>query len=167
MSLWKTKALDAIRSAGHNPDTPTWTTIRSAKRVMALFVDLIFVFQDAHRNPRDEALIAAIYAYVNWCVTDAPRNDDAGHDPATAAAVGFYEHLPRDKRVRANIGRYMSRQEVADLSVFFKYFITDEDFAALLIEVDETSKRAAEERRRAARRAARGSRETPAATKAK
>jgi hypothetical protein len=63
-------------------------TIASADSIMLLWIELRMKFEDAYREPRNDDLIRRIYSYADWCLA-APRNEDAGHDPPTAARTCF------------------------------------------------------------------------------
>jgi hypothetical protein len=106
-------------------------TIASAESVMSLWIELHLMFDDAYREPRNDDPIARIYSYADWCLS-APRREDAGHDPLTAVAVAFYEHIPQSKAAREDMPRWFSYDDVAKSRSIFAYHIGDESFEELL-----------------------------------
>jgi cation diffusion facilitator CzcD-associated flavoprotein CzcO len=57
---------------------------------------------------------------------------DAACDPLTAAAVGFYEHIPRLPAAREDMPRWFQYSEIASSKEIFSYHIGDEAFQELL-----------------------------------
>ena len=106
-------------------------TIAKAWNIMSLWIELSLAFDNAYREPRNDDLIARIYSYADWCLA-APRNDDAGHDPSTAVAVGFYEHIPQSKAAREDMPRWFTYDEVAGSRSIFAYHIGEDGFRELL-----------------------------------
>jgi hypothetical protein len=106
-------------------------TIDEAHSVMDLWIDRTTRFEDAYRTPRNDDLIARIYAFSAWCL-GAPRNADAGRDPCTAAMVAFDEHIPKTKAAREEMPRWFTVNEVAKSRSLFGYFLDDEKFDELL-----------------------------------
>ena len=101
-------------------------------RAEALWIELQFAFEKAYRaDPPDEAMIARIYSFADWCV-QAPRGPDAGHDPMTAVTVAFYEHIPNFKPAREDMPRWFRYSEVTNNWQVFSYHLGDEEFDALL-----------------------------------
>lgn len=124
MAKWRAKALECL------PELRD--AITSADRVMAVWTDLLHSFEKAYEaDPRNESLIARIYSFADWCV-NAPRGSDAGHDPVTAVAVCFFEHIPRHKLAREDMPRWFRYSDVAASRAVFAYLIGDADYDALL-----------------------------------
>jgi hypothetical protein len=98
---------------------------------MALWIELHMKFEDAYREPRNDDLIRRIYSYAHWCLA-APRNKDAGHDPATAVMAAFYEHIPTSPAAREDMPRWFQYEEVAGCRDVFSYLIGDAAFDELL-----------------------------------
>ena len=105
--------------------------IASAERVMALWLELHQEFEDAYREPRNDDLIRRIYSYADWCL-NAPRIDDAGHDPFTAVMVAFFEHIPTWPAPRDDMPRWFSVDEVAGSKGVFSYLIGEAAFGELV-----------------------------------
>jgi hypothetical protein len=115
--------------------------IVSANSVMALWIELFRAFRKAYeREPRDEALIARIYNYADWCM-QAPRGPDAGHDPFTAVTVAFYEDIPRFQPAREDMPRWFPYSEVAQNKHVFAYHLSDEEFADLVRHMEKNQER--------------------------
>lgn len=59
----------------------------------ALWLELTNAFHNAYKAPRDEDLISRIYAYANWCCSQA-EGATAEEDLGSCVCVCFYEHIP-------------------------------------------------------------------------
>jgi hypothetical protein len=136
MSLWKAKLLDQLRSSGINGDDKRFASVRVTDNPMALWIELRLLFEDAHRGSED-GLIRSVYEYASWCVDEAPRATGAEHDPATAAMVCFYEHLPKNPSVRDRIHEFMTWDEVQRIKSAFGYFLGDVEAKRFLKELKE------------------------------
>ena len=124
MALWRAEAIERL------PELRK--TIESGDSVMRLWIDLLYDFDKAYeREPRNESLIARIYSFADWCVA-APRGPDASHDPLSAVAVCFYEHVPRQKRSRDDMPRWFLASEVEFGRSTFSYLLEPEEFVDLL-----------------------------------
>ena len=106
-------------------------SIVSAESVLALWIELHMQFKDAYREPRNDDLIRRIYSYADWCLA-APRNDDAGRDPATAVMVAFYEHIPTSPAARDDMPRWFHHDEIARSKDVFSYLIGEAAFNELV-----------------------------------
>ena len=123
MARWRSAAIERLPELRE--------TIAKAENVMSLWNELHFKFDDAYRDPKNDDLIARIYSYADWCL-QAPRNDDASHDPATAVMVAFYEHIPQSKAAREDMPRWFRYDEVEKSRSVFAYHIGDQQFDELL-----------------------------------
>lgn len=124
MARWRAEALDRLPELQQE--------IASADSIMALWSELLYAFEKAYRaEPRDESLIARIYAFADWCV-QARRGPDAGRDPLTAVMVAFYEHIPAFRPARDDMPRWFRDTEVAENRQVFSYHIGDEEYDALV-----------------------------------
>ncbi len=124
MSRWRAEALERLPELRQ--------TIASAENVMALWTELTWAFQDAYRaEPRNEALIARIYSYADWC-SIAPRHADAAQDPLTAVTIAFHEEIPTCGPAREDMPRWFRYSEIAQGRQVFAYLIGDEEYEALL-----------------------------------
>lgn len=123
MARWRAAAIERLPELRE--------TIAEAESVMSLWIELFLTFEEAYREPRNDDLIARIYSYADWCRA-APRNDDAGHDPPTAVAVAFYEHIPQSQAARDDMPRWFRYEEVGRNRAMFAYHIGDAAFDELL-----------------------------------
>lgn len=124
MALWRVEAIKRLPELRRE--------IQSADSVMALWIDVFFAFRRAYeQEPRDESLIARVYDFADWCM-HAARGPDAGHDPASAATVGFYEDIPTLDAARDDMPRWLRYSEVAGSKPVFSYMIGDEKYDELV-----------------------------------
>lgn len=123
MAKWRSAAIERL------PELRT--LIASVDNVMALWIELRIKFEDAYREPRNEDLIARIYSYAHWC-WNAPRHEDAGHDPSTAATVAFFEHIPEIPAARQDMPRWFTFDEIAANKQLFISSIGEIAFQNLL-----------------------------------
>lgn len=123
MARWRAAAIERLPELRE--------TIAEAANVMSLWIELHLAFDRAYHNPRNDDLIAQIYAYADWCL-NAPPNGDAGHDPPTAVMVAFYEHIPQSKTARDDMPRWFTYDEVARNQPVFAYHIGGQGFQELL-----------------------------------
>jgi hypothetical protein len=92
------------------------TRRRWADNVMLLWIDLWLPFTEAHTSPVDEELIGQIYDYASWCWTES-RN----YHTQTAVACAFYEHLPRERKVRERMAKWIPVDLFEGLKEVFRY----------------------------------------------
>ena len=100
-----------------------------------LWVDLWLRFVDAHREPVDEETIRGVYEFAKWTCEDS-RSDDI----ATSTCCHFYESLPTEPLVRAQLRRFMSREDVLGFSEIFKYHLTPDEHREFMREFLTASK---------------------------
>jgi hypothetical protein len=133
MAKWRAEALTRLPELRKQID--------AADSVMALWSELWSAFEQAYlAEPPDEPLIARIYSYADWCVR-APRNDDASHDPPTAATVCFYEHVPGFGPAREDMPRWFTYEEVERDRQVYSYLIGEQQYFELLRYMDKHRKR--------------------------
>lgn len=132
MARWRSAAIERLPALRE--------TIAAAETIMSLWIELLLKFEDAYRDPKNDDLIARIYSFADWCFA-APRNDDAGHDPATVVLVNFYEHIPQSKAAREDMPRWFSYDQVAGSRSVFAYLIDDKEFEDLLAYMKQNRKR--------------------------
>ncbi len=124
MARWRAEALKLF------PELRS--EIAAAPEIMALWIELSMRFQRAYEaEPRDEAFIARVYSFADWCER-APSGPDAGHDPLTAVVVGFYEDIPRNRAAREDMPRWFKYSTVAQNRAAFAYYIGEEEYEKLL-----------------------------------
>jgi hypothetical protein len=124
MAVWRREALQRLPQLRD--------TINSAPEIMALWIELRLVFERAYEMlPRDDSVIASIYSFADWCM-NAPRAPDAGHDPATAVVVAFYEHIPCHPAARDDMPRWFRVAEITQNKEVFARHIGQECFDQLV-----------------------------------
>lgn len=120
MSLWRRTAIERFHSLQKE--------IAAADNPYGVWIELRYQMNRAYeREPVDDGSIAAIYGYGSWCLTGT-RNAEL----ATAAIVCFYEHLPTDPLIRADVGRWLSVDDFNGLKNVFGYHLNErevDDFA--------------------------------------
>ena len=127
MSAWRRAAIKRI---------PTQRAlVERSESVGMLWVDLWLCFVDAHREPVDEKTIRGVYDFAKWTCEEA-RNDEM----ATSTCCHFYEHLPTEPLVRAQLRKFMTRGEVSELSAIFKYHLSEEEYLRFMGEVGAANK---------------------------
>jgi hypothetical protein len=132
MPRWRATAIE------HLPDLRK--TIAAADSIMALWIEITGAFEKAYREPRNEDLIARIYAYATWC-WHAPRHGDAGRDPSTAATVAFLEHIPAIPAAREDMPRWFTFDEITASKSIFVYSIGEIAFKDLLAHMQRNQHR--------------------------
>jgi hypothetical protein len=114
MSAWRRIAIEKLPKQRQ--------LIAKSETVGMLWVDLWFVFLNAHEEPSDEATIRGVYEFARWTLAESR---DA--EIATSTCCHFYEELPQEAKVRARLARYMTREEILGLSEIFKYHLTPDE----------------------------------------
>ncbi len=135
MSLWRRTAIERLPSLQKE--------IAAADNPYGVWIELRDEMNRAYgREPVDDDLIAAIYGYGSWCLTGA-RNADL----ATAAIVCFYEHLPTDTPIRADVGRWLSVDDFSGMKNVFGYHLNEREVDDFAQEFLAQKKRLAEGKR--------------------
>lgn len=132
MARWRSAAIERL------PELRK--TIAKAENIMLLWIELHLAFDNAYREPANDDLIARIYSYADWCLS-APRSEDASHDPSTAVAVAFFEHIPQSKAACEDMPKWFSYDEVAKSRSIFSDHIGDKAFDELLAHMKKNAKR--------------------------
>lgn len=98
--------------------------------------DLWFVltdaFQQAYKAPRQEDLIARIYAYADWCCSQ-PQGTTAEDDLGSCVCVCFYEHIPESPEALEDMPRWFSRADVLTMKEIFSYMVGEEGYERILL----------------------------------
>jgi hypothetical protein len=124
MARWRAEAIKRLPELRQ--------VIASAESVMTLWHELQDAFEQAYlAQPPAESLIAGIYSFADWCL-EAPRVDDAGHDPFSALIVAFYEDIPKFRPARDDMPRWFLYSEVAQNRRVFSYMIGDKEYDELV-----------------------------------
>lgn len=123
MSAWRRKAIEFLPAQRE--------LIEGSESVGMLWVDLWFLFCDAHRQPCDTALIRGTYQFALWTVKHSGDGDIQ-----TATCFHFYEHLPEEPLVRKQAPQHMFRSEVLGLAEIFTQRIGVDAFRKFLDEFE-------------------------------
>jgi hypothetical protein len=129
MSAWRRIAIEKIPKLRE--------LIERCESVGMLWVDLWLRFVDAHREPVDEVTIRGVYEFTKWTCQDS-RSDEI----ATSTCCHFYESLPTEPLVRAQLRRFMTREEILGCSEIFKYHLSQDEHREFMKEFGTVTKRA-------------------------
>ena len=114
MSVWRKIAIEKLPKQK--------SLIEKSESVGMLWQDLWLVFVDAHVEPADEETICGVYEFAKWTLKESHNAD-----MATSTCCHFYEHLPLEPAVLKKMPKYLSRQEVLELSEIFKYHLSADE----------------------------------------
>ncbi|SRR6266481_5636050 len=98
----------------------------------ALWFELTEAFDQAYKAPRNDDLIARIYAYADWCCSQ-PSGATAEDDLGSCVCVCFYEHIPQSPEALADMPRWFSRSDVLLMKETFSYMVGEEGFQRILL----------------------------------
>jgi hypothetical protein len=110
--------------------------IARSESVGMLWVDLWLIFVGAHRPPINQAEIKAVYEFATWCLTGS-----GNEDIASSTICHFYEHLPTEPCVRAELPKHMTKQDFLGMSEVFRYHLSASEHASLVQEFMERKDR--------------------------
>jgi len=133
MSAWRRIAAEKLPKHRH--------LVESSENLGMLWIDLWYVFVDAHGNPADEETIRAIYDFAWWCVTGS-----GNADVQTTAICHFYEHLPTKPRVRERLPHFLSRAQFLDMKETFRYHLGSAQYEEFVEEFLEGTPRSTDSR---------------------
>lgn len=132
MSAWRRIAIERLPTLQKQ--------IAAAEGPYSVWGELLNATKQAYaQEPFDDALIAAIYGYGDWCVCKSHNSD-----LATAALFCFYEHIPTDPPLRADVGRWMSVEDFHGLRNIFQYHLSEAEMDIFTQEFLAQKKRLAE-----------------------
>ncbi len=132
MARWRKEAIDRLPELRGR--------IEQSPELMALWIELLLVFEKAYDISRNDGLIQRIYDFAKWCES-APRDQDAGRDPLTAVCLAFYEHIPETEAARNDMHRWFTRSQIVEGREIFSRHISSEQYDQLLGTFDERTKR--------------------------
>lgn len=104
--------------------------IEEAERPMALWTEIIFYFDEAYEEPRNDDFIRRVYAYAAWGLEQDVGETADEHLP-TCIAICFWEHIPTYKPARNDMPRWFSFEEVIANEHWFRASLSDEEFEEL------------------------------------
>ncbi len=124
MPNWRETALEMLPELAED--------IYEAETPYTAWFSLRLAFEKAYDDsPRDESLIARVYAYSDWCGR-APRGETAADDLLTCVSVCFLEHIPEHPAARADMPRWFTLEELLGSREVFVYTIGESGFAELV-----------------------------------
>jgi hypothetical protein len=80
----------------------------------------------------NDDLVSRVYAFLLWCIEDAPRGNDASDDIATIAVTAFFEDVPNNKTIRQDIGKRVPKRTLVGLKEAFLYHGNEEVYQEIL-----------------------------------
>lgn len=89
-----------------------------------LWSEFITVTHETH----DETFLRRVYAYALWSL-------DQSQDVFEAAILYFYEDLPNDARVKAEMHRYLSIDHFDSIVEIWRYGRSEAEYTALIDEL--------------------------------
>jgi hypothetical protein len=98
----------------------------------SLWIELRLAFDEAYKEPRNENLIAKIYAFADWCC-EQPRGATAEDDLASSVVVCFYEHIPESPEALTDMPRWFKLSDVQQMKETFSYMVGEEGFQCILL----------------------------------
>lgn len=121
MSAWRKEASERL------PEFQKLISSRDVDNPMMLWIELQFKFHKlCEQYPLPLDLIRRIWEYAKWCM-------EKGHpDVATAAALGFCEHLLDGTESRKVLPALMTRTEYVDLQGLLLYHNSEAKFEEVL-----------------------------------
>jgi hypothetical protein len=134
-------------------DRPSWHTealgrfpelserLESVATMYELWFELTDSFKKAYQAPKNEDLIARIYAFAEWCCSQnegSSPDDDLG----TCICACFYEEIPTCADATADMPKWFSRFEVLAMKPIFSYQVGEEGFMRILAAYDRKPNRA-------------------------
>ena len=120
MESWRTKAIEffpELRDLVQKQATPLtlWTE---------LYLVLVRFYDE---GPIDDDQIRKVYAYARWCLVQ-PNTESVETDASSAAAVGFVESIPLNRRICEDLHRWVSAETFDGCENLFRYHLDDKQF---------------------------------------
>jgi hypothetical protein len=78
--------------------------IMAAKTPMALWTEIVFAFDEAYDEPKNDDFIQRVYRYADWCLERDMGETAAEHLP-TCVSICFWEHIPTNEAARRDMPR--------------------------------------------------------------
>ena len=122
MNEWQTLALEML------PEMQS--EIVSAKDPMALWVEIIYAFDQAYEEPKNDDFIKRVYNYADWCLLQPAGETAAEHLP-TCVVICFWEHIPTNKAARDEMPQWVSFEDFVLNQHIFKYSLSEREFEDL------------------------------------
>lgn len=97
-------------------------TIEEVDNPMALWTELLGKCEEAYTTSKED-MIRRFYEFAWWCWKS--QSDDV----RTAVACAFYEHLPRNPKMRRDLPRRFGRETFEELREVFCYLLSLQEAA--------------------------------------
>jgi len=104
--------------------------IETAKTPMSLWCEIVYAFDDAYDDPRNDDFIKRVYSYADWCVLQ-PAGETAEEHMPTCVAICFWEHVPANKAAREDMPRWVPFEDFVLNQHIFKYSLSDQEIEDL------------------------------------
>jgi hypothetical protein len=123
MQEWKSKALEIL------PEIKT--EILDSDEPMQLWIEIVYYFDKAYEEPRNESFIKRVYEYQDWCLEQDEGETAAEHLP-TCVVTCFWEHIPTNTAARQEMPHWFTLEDVLANQHHFSYHLSDENFKYLI-----------------------------------
>ena len=104
--------------------------IMHAETPMALWTEIIFAFDEAYEQPKNDDFIKRVYQYADWCLNRDVGEAAEEHLP-TCVAICFWEHIPTNEAARRDMPHWFTWEDLMANEHFFKHQLTDDELADL------------------------------------
>ena len=125
MSAWRKKAAELLPELAEE--------LSKSESPMVFWIEAEVAFSMAYnKRPINRDFIKRVYEFADWSSLHGEESQDASQDLGTCVAVCFYEHLPTDPIVRADIPQWLTRNDVVDMMELFTYLASEAEYQELL-----------------------------------
>jgi hypothetical protein len=121
MNEWQSMAMETL------PEMES--DIMEAETPMALWVQIVYAFDEAYEQPQNDDFIKRVYQYADWCLQDV--GETAEEHLLTCVAICFWEHIPTNEAARRDLPRWYSWEHVMANEHFFTHQLADDELADL------------------------------------
>jgi len=118
MEQWRKVALQMLPELS--------SEIEEAETPMSLWLQIVFSFDQAYGEPRNEDFIRRVYGYADWCLLQ-PLGETAEEHLPTCVAVMFWEHIPTLKVARDDMPKWISLENMIANEPWFKHRLSEEE----------------------------------------
>ena len=123
MEEWKRKALELLPELNNE--------ILESDNPMGLWIEVVYSFDEAYEEPRNEGFIRRVYEYEDWCLKQDEGETASDHLP-TCVVTAFWEHIPTNKASREDMPRWFTLEDVMLNQHFFAYHLSAGNFEDLV-----------------------------------
>ena len=119
MNIWQTVALSML------PELRS--EIEEAQTPMALWVEIVYAFDEAYSEPRNDNFIERVYRFADWSLQQ-PEGETAAEHLPTCVVVCFWEHIPTYEPARNDMPRWISFEDLIANQQIFRHSLSDQEF---------------------------------------